>query len=308
MKKTIKFIENSSFGAWVKFTGRRIVYFFRHPFLYFKNRFFEAKHFTHQLAAVAIMKDEGSYLCEWIEFHRLVGVEKFYLYDNGSTDNTRKILEPYIKNGIVEYTYFPGQRLQKPAYMDALCKHRYDTKWLAVFDLDEFLVPASTETVPEFMNQFPDNVSQVMIGWLNFGSNGHITMPDGLVIDSYTRRAPGHINNKTIINPRRTYKMGIHTHVTFGKTVDVNGVDFHGVRFSSGENPSYTSALRLHHYCVKSREEFLKRRSRGCALRGTAFGEKRWNDKYFALRDNNEILDETAIKWSAAVRKKCGIK
>ena len=33
------------------------------------------------LSICAVYRDEGPYLREWIEFHRLVGVERFYLYD-----------------------------------------------------------------------------------------------------------------------------------------------------------------------------------------------------------------------------------
>ena len=41
---------------------------------------------------------------EWIEFHRLVGVERFFLYDNGSTDDHREVLAPYVEEGIVTCT------------------------------------------------------------------------------------------------------------------------------------------------------------------------------------------------------------
>jgi hypothetical protein len=41
----------------------------------------------HYLSICAIFKDEAPYLQEWIEFHRLLGVEKFYLYNNNSRDN-----------------------------------------------------------------------------------------------------------------------------------------------------------------------------------------------------------------------------
>ncbi len=43
--------------------------------------------FKHEFAIAAIVKNEGRYLREWIEFHRLVGCTKFYIYDNNSTDN-----------------------------------------------------------------------------------------------------------------------------------------------------------------------------------------------------------------------------
>ena len=39
------------------------------------------------LAIAAIFRDEAPYLKEWIEFHRAVGVERFYLFDNLSTDH-----------------------------------------------------------------------------------------------------------------------------------------------------------------------------------------------------------------------------
>lgn len=45
---------------------------------------------TSYLAICAIAKDEGSYFSEWIEWHLKMGVEKFYIYDNGSTDLTKK--------------------------------------------------------------------------------------------------------------------------------------------------------------------------------------------------------------------------
>ncbi len=46
----------------------------------------------YNLSICGIMKDEGPYLVEWLEFHKLVGVEKFYLYDNSSSDNSIDIL------------------------------------------------------------------------------------------------------------------------------------------------------------------------------------------------------------------------
>lgn len=48
------------------------------------------KTFKHEIAIVAIAKNEGLYLKEWIEYHKLVGVTKIYFYDNESEDNTKK--------------------------------------------------------------------------------------------------------------------------------------------------------------------------------------------------------------------------
>ncbi|GMO23401.1 MAG: hypothetical protein Ta2B_02600 [Termitinemataceae bacterium] len=45
--------------------------------------------FERELSIVAIVKNEASYIKEWIEYHRLVGVDRFYIYDDNSTDNLR---------------------------------------------------------------------------------------------------------------------------------------------------------------------------------------------------------------------------
>ena len=54
------------------------------------------------LYVCAIFKNETPYLKEWIEFHRIVGVEKFILYQNNSVDDYRYVLDPYVAEGIVE--------------------------------------------------------------------------------------------------------------------------------------------------------------------------------------------------------------
>ena len=43
--------------------------------------------YKNKLSFVAIVKNEAPYIVEWIEFHRLVGVDKFYIYDNESSEN-----------------------------------------------------------------------------------------------------------------------------------------------------------------------------------------------------------------------------
>ncbi len=91
------------------------------------------------LAIVTIMKNEAPYVKEWLDYHILVGVHKFYIYDNDSTDNLKEVLAPYIKSGIVEYTFFTGAEQQLPAYNDCFEKHKDDVEWLAVIDADEFI-------------------------------------------------------------------------------------------------------------------------------------------------------------------------
>ena len=76
---------------------------------------------------------------EWLEFHRLLGVERFYMYNNRSTDDHLEVLAPYIDEGTVvwhDWPMFPGQR---ECYEQCLADHGHETRWMAFIDLDEFL-------------------------------------------------------------------------------------------------------------------------------------------------------------------------
>ena len=47
--------------------------------------------FLHELAIVAIVKDEAHYLKEWLDYHLAAGVDHFFIYDNDSKDDTREV-------------------------------------------------------------------------------------------------------------------------------------------------------------------------------------------------------------------------
>ena len=56
----------------------------------------------HYISICCMYKNEALYLAEWIEYHRIIGVDHFYLYDNLSDDYHEAILEPYIRAGIFQ--------------------------------------------------------------------------------------------------------------------------------------------------------------------------------------------------------------
>ena len=242
--------------------------------------------FKYNLAIVAIMKNEGPYLREWIEFHKLMGVEKFYLYDNESNDDTQDILKPYIKSGLVDYTFFPGQKRQLPAYEDCISKHKKETKWLAVIDLDEFIVPVKDADIQSFLNRQSQKIAQFIIPWVIFGSNGHNDKPDGLVIENYTKRAKRSWLYKSIINPRMVMNMGCHEHNVAGSTQSLKMSD-----------------IRVHHYHCKSWAEYKLRAARGDAWDGMDAGIKKYQRECFDKHDLNEVVDNTAARFAPQISK-----
>ena len=155
------------------------------------------------LAICAVYRDEGPYLREWIEFHRLVGVERFFLYNNRSTDDHREVLAPYVEEGVVAVTTGRCGPARSPAYDECLERPRDEARWIAFIDLDEFLFSPTGEPVAEILRR----VTSVARGRAQLGglrTSGHSTKPPGLVIESYTRApaTPGSTRHiKSIVDP-----------------------------------------------------------------------------------------------------------
>jgi len=257
--------------------------------------------FPHKLSIVAIMKNEGPYLKEWLDFHILVGIEKFYLYDNDSTDNTTEILKPYIKRGIVDYTFWPGKAQQQNAYTDCLNKHANDTKWLAIIDLDEFIVPVHYDTVPQYLETLPKNFAELIVGWVQYGSSGHKTKPDGLLMENYKRHALNSWGIKSIVNPRLVYEsLNPHTHEVAGFIIDENGKKLGRIDQSENRNIT-TNKIRINHYVTKSFQEYVARMNQGSAT--TQLSTEYRSIEKFKWYDRNEVYDDIMDKYIPKIKK-----
>jgi Domain of unknown function. len=243
----------------------------------------------YYLAVCAIAKNEGAYFQEWIEWHRNLGVEKFYIYDNESTDNTKEVLASYIESGLVDYTFFPGERKQLAAYDDCFEKHRLEARWLAIIDLDEFIVPIKHKTVPEFLKPL-EKFPVVEINWLVYGSGGAKEKEEGSVMQRFKRHSqPNHLLNrhvKSIVDPRRVFSViGCH------EVARISGksVDSHGEKIQKGfrDREPQQDIIRINHYAIKSYEEFIEKQARGRAS-GKARTVK---NEYFNKYDLNDITE-----------------
>ena len=260
------------------------------------------------LCFAAIVKNEGPYLAEWIEFHRIVGVEKFFIYDNESTDGTREILEPYIRDGIVDYTFWPGQAQQMAAYKDALERHKDDARWIGFIDIDEFAVPVAGDSVAEIMREF-EGEAAVCANWLVYGDNGHARRGDGLVIERFTAHAKDdfYINRqiKSFVDPRRCVHPRVHTPLLLGNTPAVNTA---GGNVAARKTAPVYDRLRINHYWGKSFEEWQVKKFRGDVITANAAPKP---DASFHLHNRNEVAGDRTmerfvppVKAALASRKK----
>ena len=267
--------------------------------------------FMYDLAIAAIMKTEGPYIKEWIDYHLLAGVDHFYIYDNESPDNMREVLQPYIDAGIVTYIFHPGKIRQYSAYNDATLNYRFQSRYIATIDGDEFIFPRNNKNIVEVVDEILSNNPSAValsIHWNMFGSNyqDNADYSRG-VIERFTRRyrndhAPIDEKNglpggngfvKTISNPRYvSYVNDAHNMRYFeGRySVDEAGNFF---PISVGL-PVVTDKIVVNHYVVKSREEYAIKSNRGAAhLLGTIHHAKNFKHDEQA----NEIVDDSIIKY-----------
>jgi len=122
------------------------------------------------LSICGIFKNEAPYIKEWIEYHKLVGVDHIYLYNNNSTDEFHKIIVPYIANGFVDLIEWKYEHMQMEAYHNCFNRFRNESNWIGFIDLDEFIVPVEYSNVKDFFLKFSNRPS-VLIYWKIFGSN-----------------------------------------------------------------------------------------------------------------------------------------
>jgi glycosyl transferase family 92 len=261
----------------------------------------------HYLAVCAIYRNEGAYLREWIEFHRLVGVEKFFLYDNRSTDDHAELLAPYIADGSVEMTSWPEDPGQITAYAHCLETNRDRARWIAFIDLDEFLFSPTLAPVPQLLPDY-ESYPGVAVNWAMFGSSGHKTAPPGLVIENYVWRARDHsphsLHVKSIVDPRRTAgSRGLNPHAfeyTDGYAVDENRRPIDRKPFGATDRTSF-ERLRINHYYVKSEELWETKRT---ARRANSPGSRQlpvYPPDVFSVRD------ETITAYAPALRTALGL-
>ena len=254
----------------------------------------------YYLAVCAIAKNEGPYFKEWVDWHHEQGVDKFYIYDNESTDCTKEVLKPYIESGDVVYTYQPGQAQQTVAYNDAVKKYKNETKWLGFFDLDEFVMPLSTTTIPEFLKDFEEECG-VVIYWLVYGDNGHKTKTDGLVLERFTAHSEegfsGNVLVKTIANPREIKEMVVHHALYRGGFAK----DEAGRIIAGPKGICSVKKIRMNHCFGKSFEEFVQKRNRGKA--DNVFDDLRPFEDFDTHNKNEIANDKTAEKYIRPIKE-----
>jgi hypothetical protein len=230
--------------------------------IHHKQKIQQSNKYQYDLAICAIFQNEGRFLKEWIEFHKLIGVQHFFLYNNNSTDNYMEILKPYVNThevDLIPWDYsMEGIKLtaQHMAYNDCLSYARGTVKWLAFLDLDEYLFPVQKDNLRDFLKDY-EHFGAVCANWVMFGTSNVNEIPKNtLLIESLTMcnlSAGANIHVKSIVCPEKIKHMSIH----FADSFDNNSfqVTADKIQFSGPFSPLVAlNKLRINHYWTRDKK------------------------------------------------------
>lgn len=243
-------------------------------------------------------------MMDFIKYHRYVGVEHFVFLDRGYTE-----LSELLKNEPdVEVHHFPDvpANVHAEGWAKLIGMNQGQTKWLALIDADQVLVPVKQDSVAEVLKPY-EGFASVQCNWHTFGSGGALTKEAGSLYERFLMRAkPSEgVNNHTqfICQPDRT--LAVKTH------------DPHHPRLPPGQHSVNTSfkmvsgpfnippvhdVLWVAHYFTKSKEEWMVKNAKG---RADVFGEKMPMKMFEDFENISNVEKETRVLelWNKANSK-----
>jgi hypothetical protein len=223
-----------------------------------------------KVSIVSIFKDESDYLKEWIEFHLLVGVDKFYLVNNNSIDGYQEVLKHYISSGIVEIfdldvditnndPSFKNEQIIVHHWIKKLNEIVKNLKedWVIHVSTDEFLYPTEKDNIKEVLKEYDETVGEVSVNWTLFGNSGIHLKNGDLLIENLTKSSlDDHEHNfhvKPIFKPKSVSNIP-SVHFTYLKPeyikVDATG-NQHNFRTNYEVNKRVHSPLHINHYRLR---------------------------------------------------------
>ncbi|KAG5183405.1 hypothetical protein JKP88DRAFT_164053 [Tribonema minus] len=253
------------------------------------------------LALCAVMRDQRADIREWVDYHYLYGVDKFYIFDDDSKDPALDILQDYISNGVVHYIEHAKEFLGvehplQPGFDYCIKEWGPLHKWMGFIDIDEFILRPGI-SIPDVLERYAASAA-VALNWKVFGSSGFEMRPGGVA--HYTKCTPPEAYPsyfvKCIVQPRHTIRslcVGHEFEYHPGGRVAVNVEGNSTTLKRSWSIPPAYSYLYINHYQVKSKQEFFEMK----IPRGTGDGNSGPNEEYFQHIEAAATADCMPLQW-----------
>jgi hypothetical protein len=177
-------------------------------------------------------------LVQWIQFHRLAGIDRILLCDAFDVSRPHEAVLPHIwplvQSGVVEYFNFSSfappfvidpLMAQVHCYSTVLAGNESEMTWATTIDVDEYIV-APHDHQPGYLRRqlekLPQSVSALMLE--NFVMHGVPNASEELLINRVRQRTiePTLDLHKYFVRPQRVHSYDIHRPVVADNELTIN--------------------------------------------------------------------------------------
>lgn len=255
-------------------------------------------------------KCENDYIREWVEYHKALGFDKIYIYDNNDIDGEHfeEVIGDYISDGLCEIVDYRGRKCcQEEAYDDCYRNHNQEYDWIAVFDIDEFLTLKQHDNVHQFLSDTRYDKYQLLhLNWMCYGDNGMLDNDGRPCVERFKEPLPYDIrrfkpfpeNNhiKSIVRGNLkhiNWRYITHTPWCFYRCCNADGVECDP---RSPFNPYSFDVAYFRHYYTKTIGEWIRiKAARGYGDMSDEDAEKKLAvDVFYMLNQRTEEKDAYA--------------
>lgn len=153
-----------------------------------------------KIVICAIAKNENLYIRDWVEYHKQLGIDRIFLYDNNDINGERfeDVIDDYMKSryvvvfdrrGIEKGLVYDENNinLQNKCYIDTYnnLKDYTDFQWVFFIDIDEF-INIKQGTLKEYLNDKKySDYDTIVFPWVIYNDNNKLKYEPGRLIDRF---------------------------------------------------------------------------------------------------------------------------
>jgi hypothetical protein len=265
----------------------------------------------YYLVAVSIFQNEARFLKEWIEFHLMMGVEHFYLYNHLSTDHYMDVLQPYVEKKLVtlkNINEVPVSEagwnvIQFRTFLEACTMNASLAEWIMTPDSDEYWFPIQASDLVSVLKHY-DNYACLSTNWKHFGSGDveeigsqELLIERLTLSDSSTKP----LQKKSFIKPRYVQNISSAHYPNLQPGYMQITEKF---QYFQGISSDFidTEYLRINHYFARDWKFFRERKLKRVQMEQNPY----W--KYaLQINKNMDEYDDAILRFVPELRKRMGL-